>query len=194
MLVFSPDGRTLATSTENSVTLLDVPRIVGGSAPVKPAELPRLWDDLASDDAANRYKAQCRLILAGPDAVGFLEGKLKPVAAPPAHRLTRLLRDLDSGSFPVRQQATQELAKLGQAAVPALRNAQKGMRTPESRRRIESVLAAQPEARQDRALDVLESLSAQALLQTLAGGLSGAPLTEKAGAALERVKARTGGS
>lgn len=190
-LAFSPDGRWLAVNCEGGVELLNLPLLVGGSKRVGPEELPVLWNDLRSTDAAILYRSQCRLILAGPDAVEFLSKKLGPLAAPPADRVEQLLKDLGSDKFAVRHQATLELQQFGQAAGPSLRKALHGAVTLEERRRIETLLKDQADPRQDCALEILETLGADRLLQTLAAGLSDARLTVDAQAALTRLKKRT---
>jgi hypothetical protein len=55
-------------------------------------------------------------------------------------RVARLLADLDSDQFTVREQATKELEKLGEAVEPALREALNGKLSAEARRRVQQVL------------------------------------------------------
>jgi hypothetical protein len=59
----------------------------------------------------------------------------------PDPRAARWIRELDDDSFPVREKASQALADLGDAALPALRAALKRSPSLEQRRRIERLLA-----------------------------------------------------
>ena len=59
------------------------------------------------------------------------------------------------------------------------------------RRRMEALLANQYDPRQDRALEVLESIgtaSAHSLLESIANGLRDAPLTVDARVVLDRMR------
>jgi hypothetical protein len=193
VLAYSPDGRILALNTEQGVKLLNLPLLVGGPGRVQPASLPGLWDDLANADAARAYRSRCRLLLAGPDTVRFLQDKLRPVREPPPDRLARLLQDLDSERYPVRVQATQELARFGEGAGPYLRKALARNPPLEVRRRVESLLAKQTDPRQDHALEILECLGddpARQLLEELATGMPEARLTQDARASCARLEKR----
>jgi hypothetical protein len=109
-----------------------------------------------------------------------------------------LINDLDSGTFEVREKASQELEQFGEAVVDALRKAKKGDVSVEQARRIEFLLAefAGPvpgpeQLRATRAVAALEQIGspeAEKVLARLAAGAEGARLTEEAKAALERLK------
>jgi hypothetical protein len=99
----------------------------------------------------------------------------------------------------VRQGATQELEKLGEAAEVALRTALTQKPALEPRRRIESLLEklrtpSGDQLRQLRAIQVLEYAAtpeARRLLETLAKGAEGGPLTREAQASCQRLSKRT---
>jgi HEAT repeat protein len=112
----------------------------------------------------------------------------------------RLIADLDSEQFAVREKATTELEKLGEAALHALRKAIEDRPPLETRRRVEQLIEKQereewkssPEGRRmRRAVEVLERIGtaeARRVLATLAKGAPGAWLTLDAKAALQRLK------
>ena len=61
-----------------------------------------------------------KTLLEGTDAACLQAGVIEP---PDADQVRRWIRDLDSDRFAVRDRAVAELAKLGDAAEPALRQA-----------------------------------------------------------------------
>jgi hypothetical protein len=107
---------------------------------------------------------------------------------------------LDDGRFSIRQQAAQELEKLGELASPALRRTLEKKPTVEVRRRVEVLLDLadaqhlSPEGlRTVRAVEVLERVGnpeARKLLQSLSTGAAGATVTQEAQAALKRLDKR----
>jgi len=176
---------------ESSVKVFDLPLLVGGAARIQIASLPGLWNDLAGGNVENAYRAQCRLVLAGPDAIRLLEDKLRPVCEVSHQRLAELLRALDHKQYAVRQKASVELEDFGESAAPALRRALENKPNLELRLRIEALLAKLP--RDDRALEVLETLGGDAarhFLEKLAGGMPDAQLTRHAKSSLYRLTHR----
>src|SRR5205085_1083644 len=113
-----------------------------------------------------------------------------------AHKLSKLIADLDSEEFTVRDKAATELAKLGVLAEPALKKALTAKPSLEVRRRIESLLEPfekWPGMPLDawRALAVLERIGSDDARQLLKGLSEGDPdsrLTREASAALERLQ------
>jgi WD40 repeat protein len=204
-LHLSPDGRRAFTALadgsgliwELSSALQSAP---AGKVPGK-KELAAWWTDLASEDARRAYAALWQLAQAPHDAVvSFVARQLQP---PPvdAKEVRRLIDELDSDTFAVREKATRRLEALGAAALPALRDALAKGPSLEVRRRLEKLLArgadlAVPEVRRRlRALQVLEragSREAQQVLTTLARGWAQAPEVQEAQAALERLARRAG--
>jgi hypothetical protein len=114
--------------------------------------------------------------------------------------MRRLLANLGSEGFPVRNRAQAEIEALGDLAEPALRQALKGKPSLEVERRIQGLLEKLrgPVRRLDtrravRAVAVLEDIGtpeARRILETLAGGAEGARLSRDAQAALERLARR----
>jgi hypothetical protein len=133
--------------------------------------------------------------------VPLLQARLRPAPSPADRKqVARLLADLDSEEFAVRQKAMEALQQLGERAETALREALEGKPTLELRKRIEELLegvrigATAPERLRDlRAVEVLEHIGtaeARAVLRTLAEGAAEARLTREAKASLQRLAAR----
>jgi RNA polymerase sigma factor (sigma-70 family) len=201
-LAFSSDGRSLATSSQDTTGLVwDLTGLrAGGRLPadLSAGELAGLWANLEGADAAPAYRAGWQLTLAPRQAVPFLRERLKPVPRGDVELIDRLVKDLNSARFPVRQKATQELETMLDQAGPGLRRALEGKPPLEVRQRVESLLEklANPSGERLRALRavaVLERMGtteAKRFLEELAGGAPGARQTQEAKAALERLARR----
>jgi hypothetical protein len=200
-VALSDDGKTLATGgTDTTVLLWDVTRFRPAAKPQPVKLAPQELDALSAElqgDPGKAYQAMQKLAAAPGQAVAFLGKRLRPVEPVDAQKLERLITDLTSDRFRVREQASQELERLGDVAVPALRKALEGGPELETRRRVEKLLekltglSLTPEqTRQLRALEVLEGLhtaEARQLLTALGRGAPGALLTREAQAALARL-------
>jgi WD40 repeat protein len=198
-LSFSPDGRRLASGGGDATTFVwDVTgRLHNGQlrpAKLSTQEVQRLWTDLASADAAKAGQAVWTLAATPTQVLPLLRQYLRPID-PVLPGIDRLLADLDSDTFAVRQKAMDELAKLGEVAAPALRQAW-AQSTLEKRRRLEQLLEPLGETfplsgeklRSHRALEVLgqmDTSEARQLLETLARGAPEARQTLEAQAALK---------
>lgn len=198
-VVFSPDGLTVASGAGDSTILLwDITsRRADGrwhARPLTPRQLDDCWTALADADTSKAYDTVWLLVAAPKQAVAFLHNHLPPVSRPDPKVVARLIADLDSNDFMVRQKATEELTKFGDAIAPALRQSLAGKPPLEVRRRIQQLLDQTrdwtPERLRDhRAIQALEHIGtrpAQELLQTLAEGAPGASRTEEAKTALRR--------
>jgi RNA polymerase sigma factor (sigma-70 family) len=205
-LAFSPDGTLLASGgTDRIIMVWDV-------TGQRTTHLPRkdrlhreqgnaLWNELADTDAQKAYRAMQTLLAAGGQAVSIFKDRLRPAAAIDERRIDRLITDLDSNRFEVREQAEQELRKRGEDAEPALRKVLADKPSAEQRLRVKQLIQAIDSARSPerlravRAVEVLElagTKEAREVLATLAAGAEGAWLTEQARAALERLARRAG--
>jgi hypothetical protein len=203
-LAFAPDGTKLASGLLNSSVLVwDAALLARLPAPAandrSAEELDRCWADLASEDAARADESIGELAASPGQAVVLLKARLQPAQAAAAERVRRLIADLDSEEFAVRETASRELGQLGDQAGPALRRALAANPSVELRRRLEPLLESlhtlrSPEAmRQVRAVQVLEFVStpeARQVLEVLAKGAPGARLTNEATASLERLAKR----
>jgi RNA polymerase sigma factor (sigma-70 family) len=202
-LAFAPDGRSLASGSVDTTILTW--GLAGPAVRPTPRQLRALWDDLAGD-AAPAYEAIRALAAAPEEAVPFLRERLKPVpplTAPGRERLARLLADLDSDRFEVRQRAAAEIETLGEVAAPALRKALTAS-SAEVRRKAEALLAKidspSPTPERLRLLRAVEALEhagtpdARRLLEALTRGAAEAPLTRDARLSLERLARRPAAS
>jgi WD40 repeat protein len=173
---------------------------VASRSPLNGSDVQALWNDLASRDAARAYRAMQRLAEHPEAAVRLLGDKLRPAPQVETQRITKLLTDLDSGSFKVRQQAGRELEDLGDLARAHLLQTQTEPASLEVQRRAAKLLVkfSMPVAsaellRSLRAVEVLEDIggpSARQVLSRLAQGSSDHRLTEEAKLALQRLDGR----
>ena len=110
----------------------------------------------------------------------------------------RLIANLDSDEFAVRDKASQQLARYGRVAEKPLRQELKNRPSLEVRRRVEDLLARMVDAsdviraapREIRCVELLESIGsaeARRVLQTLADGVGEAELTQEAKSSLARL-------
>jgi hypothetical protein len=109
----------------------------------------------------------------------MLHDRLKDIAAKDTFnddpkRVAKLIADLDSDDFAVRDQASKDLRNLSRLIVPALRKAVESKQSPETTRRLEELLdeatkgSAAPEMlRVGRALETLELMGGTEARQTL---------------------------
>jgi RNA polymerase sigma factor (sigma-70 family) len=204
-LHFSRDGKVLISGGNDGTALI---WDLGGRPGAKVAdrnpsakELASLWQGLGAAAAPQAYQTVRRLARS-PAAVGFLGKHVQPVIVPDARQVAKLIADLDSDDFQVREKATKELERHSDGVAGACRKALADRPSLEQRRRLEKLLdrqaaeAQQPSAervRLVRALEVLELAGtgrARELLVALAKGAPGAWLTEQAKATVERLDRR----
>ena len=199
-LDFTPDGRFLASGMlDGSILVWDVaPATHPSPSPrvLEAKELERAWTDLGGD-ASVAWPAIANLTQAAPQTLTLFQERLRPAMDAPTERVRRLVSELDSSDFKVRDTASRELDKLGDLAVPALRHALDDNPALEMRQRIETLLAAarfvhQPEAlRRLRVIHVLEQIGtpeARILLHKLRQGSKAARETAAAARALKRAQ------
>jgi hypothetical protein len=156
-----------------------------------------LWDQLAGEDAAKAYRAIWELTADPTGTVGFLKEHIHKAEAADPHRLAKLVEGLNADAFAVREKASAELARLGEAALPALRRALKDASTAEQRERLEKLIGPLEKneltgerLRQARAVEVLEHITtaeARQLLASWSTGLAEARLTQEAKAAVQQM-------
>src|SRR5262249_39292288 len=127
----------------------------------------------------------------------LIRARLKPRPPADAKRIAQLIKELDDDAFAVRENASQELAEIGQPALEALKAAAKGP-SLEVRRRAQDLLRknprrghAPPRLRALRAIEVLERIgtpAAGALLKKLLEGKCDPELAESIRASLARLE------
>ena len=140
-LAFASDGKRLVSASEDTTAL--VWDLVTPPRPKPPATvraLEVLWADLGRD--ARTAFAAHRALAARPfEAVSFLSEKLLPVTPTDPAVIARLIKDLDSRRFPVREQAMRHLARLEGQAEGALRKTLTRRPSAEVAKRLQELLA-----------------------------------------------------
>jgi hypothetical protein len=202
-LALSPDGRHLASGSEDSTILIwdmDLDSRRPSRKHLSGKELQRLWAVLGEVNPMPAREAVRILAGAPADSVPFLGERLQPLRAVAANRVASLLAKLGSDDFTTRNKAKQELLGLGEAAEGALRKALAKKPDFELHQRIQRLLAVLAGAaiwpdrvRELRAVEVLERIGnrqARQVLSALARGLAEARLTLEAQAALRRLQRR----
>jgi WD40 repeat protein len=198
-LVFALNGQALV-SAHNDGTLLvwDVTgQLKAGRLarrPLKDAEVAAHWKAIDGADAAAAHRAIWALA-AAPHSLALAEKRVRPV--PRALDIGRMIADLDSEAFEVRDKATRALTELGAAAEGALRRVLQGNPSIELRRRVATLLKSLDEPavharwlHERRTIAVLEyagDKEARQILERLASGAREAGLTMEARAALNRL-------
>src|SRR5262249_24352481 len=122
-LAFSPDSRRLVSGLYNSTLLVwDVPRPDSKlSGKLGAEKVTQAWTDLASKDASRAFRARWTLASSAEETIPLMKKHLHTEHAVDPQRLRRLLTELESEQFTVRERAQKELEDLGDLAVPALR-------------------------------------------------------------------------
>jgi hypothetical protein len=196
-IAISPDGRLLATgSKDTSVLVWDLDGredLRKGLPSAKGMEV--LWETLGQD-ATKAYLASRRLVAAPQQTVVLLKERLRHTPSVDHDKLTRLINNLGSNDFQVREKASVELAELAELAEPDLQKALKGKPSLESRRRIEDLLKKLQDrpsstrlrvSRSIRVLELINTSEGKQLLQSFADRDSENQLTKEAKLALARL-------
>jgi WD40 repeat protein len=203
-VAFAPDGRSLLVGNADATALLF--DLVGlkkqNASKLSARALESLVQDVASHDAMEADDAMWRLTAVPNQAVPLLARSVRPAPEPDTKRIRQLIAELDSDRFAVRQQASEQLAKIEEAAETALHRVLEEKPSLEVRQRVERLLAnldgqtlSAQQLRELRTVEVLERIgtpSAQEILQGLAHGVPTARLTREAKASLNRLTVKQG--
>jgi len=112
----------------------------GPVAKLTGAQLQQLWEDLAAPDHRRAYQAVEQLAGVPAQSIALLAGQVKPDATVDATEVARLIEDLRSERFAVRDRATQTLEKWRWLASPALKTALATETTLEGRLRLSRLM------------------------------------------------------
>jgi WD40 repeat protein len=201
-VAFAPDGKTLASgATDTTILLWDAASARKGlsqpqTVSLAARDLESLWSDLAGEDATKALQSAHKLTAGSAQAAAFLSKHLQPAARVDPEKIKGWIADLDSEQFAVRQEASGNLLKVGEQAVPALQELLNSTPPLETRKRAESLVyrltsgtLTSEQLRLVRAVESLERMGtpeARRLLQTLSEGAAGTLTTREALAALKR--------
>jgi len=204
-IAFARDGKSLASASADTTALLwDLARLTRSAKleAVAPTakEMDDLWTDLSADDAGKAWRGIQTLARAGKHTTDLVRERLKPATPPDLKKLGGWVADLDSTNFGKRTAAAIELEKLGELAVPALKQVLDSKPSPEVRRRVEPILEklttgvlTSEQIRAIRAIEALEQLGtaeARQVLNALGGGAPGAVTTRHAQGTLARMSGK----
>lgn len=160
------------------------------------------WADMTGLDSKKAAAALRQFLATAPEQVAFIRDRLADVPDPEgAGKVHKLIVDLDSDNFDTRQNATDELIKLGAVATDPLRETLTSSQSDEVRYRARlilkklgggavGVLPVAKSARLTRAVRVLERAAtpeARTLLGEIAAGKVAAECAADAKAALARM-------
>jgi hypothetical protein len=203
-LAFAPDGKTIASGCADGTTLIwDIKQVETRKTPaaeLSQETLTARWTDLSDGDASRAYRAVLALASSPKTAAPYLQERLAGLEGTNEKRTTQLILDLNDNVFDVRESAQKELEKLGEAALPAVRQALGANPPTESRRRLQDLVdrlkkatTVTEEVRSLRALEALERSGAPEALDALRALAKGAPNAEvkrQAKASLNRLVGR----
>lgn len=196
----SADGRLLATGTwDGLVYVWRVTDILRPGLPGEATPLDEAWAALSASDATTSYCAFLEFQGGGETAAEFLAAKAIQVPEAPSWP-RQLLAQLDDDEAAKRDEAVEELCRMGPPVIAALLEALDGGLSPEAVQRIEAALVRietptlHVEGRWARGVRVAQALAAlggttaRGALERVAGGAAGAPETEAARRALDAMR------
>lgn len=193
-MCFTHNGEGLAVGvTDGTVAVYAAPE--APSLGVQGEDLPKLWEQLASEKPATALRAVFAMTEIGAPAAAFLAERLRPASSDGVEKADRLIEQLDADTYAERQAASEALSKLGVKARLTMLAALEDNPSAEQRARLEALLAGLPArrmqrmtaSREARAIEVLSRIgdpAARGLLSSLAVGAQGHWLTETARRAL----------
>ena len=142
-LAFTPDGSKLATGLPDGTILLwNVP--LPRPPAVPSGDVARLGTELLGPDPAAGWRAAWRLGDDPAAAVRVARKHVAPAEPFPADELRRLLTDVESPRFAVRERATARLEANADVVGSAVAEALKATKSEETRVRLTKVMAAVP--------------------------------------------------
>jgi HEAT repeat protein len=169
-------------------------------------QMETIWADFIGNDEEGAKKALVGIVALSKSpkaAVPFLKERIKPVPPVETQKISQTIAELDSSNFQTREAAAKTLELLGPLAAPTMEKKLQENISLEVRQAIEGLLRriddraiTAPELQAVRGIEVLEAIGtpeARAVLESLAKGGTGAIVTDRAAAGLERLRRRTAG-
>jgi RNA polymerase sigma factor (sigma-70 family) len=192
---FHADGsKVVASSPDAPIYVWDM---LGDAPKWEAGKADALWADLAAADATVAFAALRTLRAHPAQAVALLGERVQVANVPPAAKVTKWLKQLDSPKFAEREQAQKELTAVADLIQGPLEEARKTVPLETALRLdriLKSITDPTPEnLRLVRACEVLEGITtapASKLLQAWAAGPPGGRLTTEAQASVTRLKRR----
>lgn len=202
-LAFTPDGQRLVTVGGDKTGLvwdISFQAAAKRKTPATAAELEVAWIKLAERSAAGAYDAQVTWASNLEATIDLLRKRLKPTPILDRATINRIVDNLDSEKFTIREKAMFQLDALGRPAAALLRARLNDVGSLEVKRRVagfferfDAATILPSELREIRALEFLEQLgtpAARAMIADLAKGEPTADLTIRARAASARLQRR----
>ncbi len=201
MSIFQSDRRLMSTMTNGTALIWDLDQLMPRQPRIrKPGPAPKeLWDLLGEENASSA-NAAIRMLADDEmrSTVVYFEKQLRPVSTPDRLSFDRLIKDLESPTFAVREKASATLEKMGPGIVPLLKTSVSETESAEVRERIGKLLAGFRDSKPSnqvlrnlRAIAILELFAtrdAVALLRKISDGFAAAPETRAAKAACNRLR------
>ncbi len=167
-------------------------------------QLDAVWAELIGNDDEGAKKALAGVVALSKSpktAVPFLKEHIKPVPAVDPKKIHQTIAELDSTNFQAREAAAKSLEALGPVAAPLVEKKLQEKISLEVRQALEGVLQriddraiTAQELQAVRGIEALEAIGtseASAVLESLAKGGPGAIITDRAAAALARLRSRS---
>jgi WD40 repeat protein len=201
-LDISKDGMLLASGSDDTTGLVwDVTSLSkawdDNSEKNQSSDLDTIYDRLGSSSSATANLAMWQLISNKLESVAYLSKRIRIPIRPSRETVLKLLGDLNSNEFLVRENATAELSKLGDLVKKELQEALDEKPSSEAARRIKGLISDLSSStntnllRETRVIEVLErvgNIDTQKLLAKISNGAPEAQLTIEAKNALQRIQ------
>lgn len=193
---FAQDGQHLVTGSPDGSVIVWA---LGAKDSGPLAQGAAAWQALAGDDARAAFTGLRGLLSAPAASAALIGANLQPAPPPDKALVAKIIRDLDSPTFAIRQKAQNELTKLGdvvrghleQAAAAPNASAEVIQRVEAILKRLDADAPSGERLRQWRAVEALERLGtkeARTVLERVAAGAPAAALTMQARDAVERLQ------
>lgn len=202
-IAFSPDGKYIAVAlSDTTINVYEIAPVPPVTGKVDEDAVNKLWDTLNDSNGINAFNAMSQLQLAPELTIKLFKANLKPSdnVQTDDEKIKKLISNLDSPRYVVRETAMKDLERLGRTALPEVNRmrAKKDI-SAELQERLDQLILKlnKPDTtnvhlRPLRAIEILERLNtpeAKQILETLTKG-GESPTTRAAQEAVERLSGR----